>query len=243
MGRVRYVRNGGEVKVLTPAESFYVDGFDEATNTVFKFYGCYYHGCPLCFKRNRDVKRNCHLDRTVNEVFEATERKAAILRQAGYHVIEKWECEFKEENKMDPQLKAFLSELEMEPPLKPRDAFYGGRTGAVHLHCKVQDADIINYSDVTSLYPWVNKYKEYPVRFPLIYINPANQDIDQYFGLAQVDILAPQHLFHPVLPYRAGGKVTFPLCNACVQKKQAKPWLERTNLCHHTDQERMLRGT
>lgn len=155
MGRVRY---GGEVRELTPAESFYVNGLDEATNTVFEFYGCYYHWCPRCFKRNRDVKRNCHLDRTANKVFEATERKAAILRQAGYHFIEKWECEFKEENKMDPQLKAFLSELEMIPPLKPQDAFYGGRTGAVHLRCKVQDPDIINYSDVKSLYPWVNKY-------------------------------------------------------------------------------------
>ena len=90
-------------------------------------------------------------------MFKVTARKAAILRQARYHVIEKWECEFKEEKKMDPQLKAFLSELEMVPPLEPRGAFHGGRTGAVHLHCKVQDPDIIKYSDVTGLYPWVNK--------------------------------------------------------------------------------------
>lgn len=65
---------------------------------------------------------------------------------------------FQEFEEIAPQLKAFLSELEMIPPLKPRDAFYGGRTGAVHLRCKVQDPDIINYSDVKSLYPWVNKY-------------------------------------------------------------------------------------
>lgn len=52
-------------------------------------------------------------------MFKVTARKAAILRQARYHVIEKWECEFKEEKKMDPQLKAFLSELEMVPPLEP----------------------------------------------------------------------------------------------------------------------------
>lgn len=29
------------------------------------------------------VHRNCHKDRTMNEVYEATERKAAMLRQAG----------------------------------------------------------------------------------------------------------------------------------------------------------------
>lgn len=46
-----------------------------------------------------------------------------------------------------------------------------------------------------------------------------------------------------MLPIRAGGKLTFPLYSACVQEEQAKPWLERTNLCNHTDQERMLKGT
>ena len=57
-----------------------------------------------------------------------------------------------------------------------------------------------------------------------------------------MDILAPEFLFHPVLPYRAGGKLTFPLCRSCVPEEQQKPWLERTNLCSHTDEERMLRG-
>ena len=114
-------------------------------------------------------------------------------------------------------MKAFLKDLEIIPPLNPRKAFYGGRTGAVHLHCKVQDPDIIKYSDVTSLYPWVNKYKEYPVRFPLMYTNPKDQDIDHYFGIAHVDILPPEMFFHPLLPYRAGEKLTFPLCRVCVE--------------------------
>ena len=245
MGRVHHVRNGGEVQVLTAAESYYVDGFDEETNTVFGFYinGCWYNGCPHCFKHYRDVKRNSHQDRTVNEVYDATLKKAALLRQAGYTVVEKWECVFRKEKKTDPELQAFLQELEMVPPLNPRDAFYGGRTGAVALHCKVEDPDLIKYADVTSLYPWFNKYMECPVRFPLIYTNPRDQDIHHYFGVAKVDILAPEFLFHPVLPYRAGGKLTFPLCAACVKEEQEKPWLERTNICCHTDQERALRGT
>lgn len=39
MGRVRHIRNGGEVQVLTPAESYYVDGSDEENNTVLSFTG------------------------------------------------------------------------------------------------------------------------------------------------------------------------------------------------------------
>lgn len=94
MGRVRHVRNGGEIQVHRPAELYYVDCFDEETNTVFEFYGCYFHGCPRCFKRHRDVRRTCYKDRTVHEVYEATQKKAEMLRRAGYTVREKWECEF-----------------------------------------------------------------------------------------------------------------------------------------------------
>ena len=118
MGRVRHVRSGGEVQVLTPAEMVFVDGFDQEINNIYEFYGCYFHGCSRCFPRNRDVRRNCHKDRTVNEVYYATERKAAMLRQAGYQVIEKWECDFNRDKKTDPQLKSFLQDLEMVPPFR-----------------------------------------------------------------------------------------------------------------------------
>ena len=88
MGRVRHVRIGGEVQVLTPAQSYYMDGFDQQTNTILEFYGCYFHGCPRCFKKERNVRRNCHCDRTVEEVYQATLKKATMLREAGYTVIE-----------------------------------------------------------------------------------------------------------------------------------------------------------
>ena len=65
MGLVCHVRNGGEVQVLTHAEMVFIDGFDQETNTIYEFYGCYFHGCPHCFPRNRDVRRNCHKDRTM----------------------------------------------------------------------------------------------------------------------------------------------------------------------------------
>ena len=72
-----------------------------------------------------------------------------MLRQAGYTLVECWECEFTEEKKTNPELKAFLESLELVPLLNPREAFYGGRTGAVALHCKVLEPDFIKYADVT----------------------------------------------------------------------------------------------
>ena len=73
--------------------------------------------------------------------------------------------------------------------------------------------------------------------------NPEDQEISHYFGIAKVDILAPEGLYHPVLPVRQHGKLTFPLCSACVTEEMAKPMHQRSNLCSHTAEQRMLRGT
>lgn len=110
---------------------------------------------------------------------------------------------------------------------------------------KVDEAkgEQIHYVDVTSLYPWVNKTATYPVGHPQIITSPAHCDIDRFFGIASVDILPPPGLFHPVLPVRSGGKLTFPLCAACVGEEQTSTLLDRRFSCSHTDTERTLRGT
>ena len=150
---------------------------------------------------------------------------------------------FARQKQTDPELQAFLETFEFVPPLEPRDAFFGGRTGAATLYAKAEEGEDISYVDFTSLYPSINKYGTYPVGFPRILYQPDNQNIDHYFGIAQVDILAPERLYHPVLPVRAGGKLTFPLCRSCVAEELEKPLLERSNMCGHTREQRMLKGT
>ena len=68
-------------------------------------------------------------------------------------------------------------------------------------------------------------------------------DLSRYFGLAKCTLLPPHGLFHPVLPYRHAGKLTFPLCASCVTEEMSKPFLERTPVCTHTDSECQLVGT
>ena len=161
--RVRHVGNGGEQKVLTPAEAMFVDGFDETTKTVYEFHGCFYHGCIKCFPNNRHRKHNCHPDRTILEIYEATQRKIQMLQQAGYTVIEMWECEFLKAKGTEDTLQEFLQSFELVSPLNPRDAFFGGRANAVCLHAKTEDIESIKYIDINSLYPFVNKTKTYPM--------------------------------------------------------------------------------
>ena len=240
--RIRHVRNGGEQTVRTAVTSYFVDGYDPITRTIYEFNGCLYHGCTSCYP-NRQAKNYAVPDRTVEELYEATLNKRMALLRAGYVVIDIWECEWDRLVDTNAEVQCFLASLELVPPLEPREAFFGGRTGAVSLHAVAGEGEEIRYVDITSLYPWVNKNCTYPIGHPTIITQPTDQSLYTYFGIATVDILPPPGLFHPLLPVRSGHKLTFPLCRACVQTEQAQPMLTRTRYCTHSDADRTLRGT
>ena len=49
---IQHALNGGEKKLTIDNKTYKVDGFCEKTNTVYEFYGCFWHGCPKCYKPN-----------------------------------------------------------------------------------------------------------------------------------------------------------------------------------------------
>ena len=128
-------------------------------------------------------------------------------------------------------------------PLEPRDGFYGGRTGMAKCHYQAEENEEILYEDFTPLYPTNNKYATYLIGHPQIIVNPPDQNIVHYFGIAKADVLAPEKLLHPVLPVKLNEKLLIPLCVRCAEDPVERPWHERTNLCRHSDEERMMRGT
>ena len=243
--RIHHAGNGGEQAIQSPAGLLHVDGYDPSSRTIYEFHGCLWHGCPRCFKHNRHSTSKIHPARTLEQVYEATCKKINLLKHLGYTVIEQWECNWDQKVKIDLGLQDFLSTLDLVHPLSPRDAFFGGRTNAATLYYKADETqgEQIKYVDVTSLYPWVNKYGEYPIGHPKIITHHEDQNISNYFGIANVDILPPFHLYHPVLPYRCGGKLVLPLCRSCVEQQMSKPLLERSFWCSHSPTQRMLRGT
>ncbi|CAH3146220.1 unnamed protein product, partial [Porites lobata] len=85
--RIRHVRNGGEQSVRTIANSYFVDGYDPLTRTVYEFHGCLYRGCPRCYPV-RNATHYATPDRTVEELYQATLSKRMALLRAGYTVIE-----------------------------------------------------------------------------------------------------------------------------------------------------------
>lgn len=65
-----------------------VDGFCAETNEVYEFYGCYYHGCPRCFKHKIDTPLSDNTAETLEDRYEATLAKSNRLKELNYSVLE-----------------------------------------------------------------------------------------------------------------------------------------------------------
>ena len=244
--RIRHGFNGGEHRIA----GMLVDGYDPLQRVACEFNGCFFHGCIVCFPHQRHSVTRYRSDRSLDECFEATLLKRRKLEASGFVVKTMWECEWKKKKKAALEgsaLKRWLASYDANvTPLEPRDAFFGGRTNAVRLHraADVAAGEKIYYQDVTSLYPWVNKYCCYPTGHRKVitqFDDPT--DLADFFGLVKLTILPPRGLYHPVLPMRQGGKLTFPLCRLCVETEMPRPMHERSSRCPHSNDERCLTGT
>ena len=237
---IQHAGNVGEYRV--PNTNYTVDGCDPATNTVYEFQGCFWHGCPSCYP-NRSEDHKCLEGRSMADVYKYTQKKLENLKGRGYRMVEMWECVWAKQKQDKPNIGHFVNQLDIVEPLNPRDAFCSGRTNAIKLYHQTETDEEIDYYDFTSLHPWVNKNAEYPIGHPDIIFQPGHTDIAQYFGIAKCTVLPPTQLYHPVLPLRQNGKLTFPLCLTCVEEEMAKLMLERSHVCRHTPQQRQITGT
>ena len=212
--RIQHVRNGGEKLIPAGPEAYHVDGFDSHTNTVYEFHGCLFHGCRRCHKDRKKMAFSSG-SYTMEALCQQTEDKCQTLRQMGYKVVQIWECQWKEQKKASKEIQDFLKEINLVPQLNPRDAFFGGRTGAASLYYKANTdkGEQIRYVDVTSEYPYVNKYSTYSMGHPEILLEPDDQDPASYYGTLTVDILPPYNFYNPVLPLRNVWKMKVP--NRC----------------------------
>lgn len=223
--KIQFSARGKELRL---PEGFLVDGFSSSRNgkdqsIVLQYHGCWFHGCPLCFKFNRDAKFMGGRD-TIEDKFQQTMRISQKIKRAGYNLIEVWECEIDREILANAEMHEFMesNELVKIKPLDPRDCFFGGR---VENTAKYLEGDM-KYFDIRSLYPFVCKTGEYPIGHPTIYIGKEcqkltgskNDDITNVHGIVKCNVLPPRDLYHPVLPVRMHGKLLFPLCRTCCEQ-------------------------
>lgn len=72
----------------------------------------------------------------MTELYALTQKKKAFLERIGMKYVCIWEHEFREQRRDDPELRRFLTTLDLVDLLNPRDSFFGGRTNASKLYYK-----------------------------------------------------------------------------------------------------------
>ena len=114
---------------------------------------------------------------TMHDVYETTQTRANLIRNAGYNLVEIWSCEWNKPRKQNHSIQICINSLQLISQLEARDAFFGGRTNAVKLYYKTEEGEMVHPMDFTSLYPYVNKNSVYPVDLPVIILEPGHSDL------------------------------------------------------------------
>lgn len=68
-----------------------VDGFDKTTNTVYEFYGDFWHGNPQKFSRD-EINKVCK--KSYGELYDKTMEREAFLKSKGFNLVTIWENDF-----------------------------------------------------------------------------------------------------------------------------------------------------
>ena len=226
---IQHAYNGGEKQV----GNYKLDGFyetEDGNKVALEFHGDFWHGCTTCYSRDTVNTVN---KKTMEELYQSTITKQQYLESEGFIYRCIWECEWERLVRESPELQQFVSKLEIEKPLDPREAFFGGRTETFQLYKEACKDETIKYYDVTSLYPFINKYGKYPLGHPVRIFKDFRQ-IEEYEGLIKCSVLPPKGLLIPVLPSRINNKLMFALCKTCAATGSRQ--------CTHNDSERVLKG-
>uniref|UniRef100_A0A914HLZ0 DNA-directed DNA polymerase n=1 Tax=Globodera rostochiensis TaxID=31243 RepID=A0A914HLZ0_GLORO len=229
---------------------------------VIEFNGCYFHGCPVCFPQRQQPlaggqQAELLLARTQQRAWELENRY-------GYELQTVWECEFRRLLHGSKALRRLYDEVcrTVPAPLDlRRDALFGGRVEPFSLHYACCDDEEIDDLDIVSLYPFVMKYRSFPVGLPRVLAPEQLNDLrlpwtqpedNPYTGFLQCRVLPPTPARlgarHTLLPYRTrGGRLTFPLCAKCAERgnadtqrrQRASPLVPRAlPRCRHADHQR-----
>ena len=148
---IQHAMNGGEHIIPNVGK---VDGFCKATNTVYEFQGCFWHGCKKCYTKDTINPWN---QMEMGELQNKTETKNQKIRNSGYNLIETYKCELAKNSDFKKWSKK--NDVELITPLNPRDAFFGGRTNVTKLKYEFKDNEKGRYVDFVSLYPTVQYFK------------------------------------------------------------------------------------
>lgn len=78
--------------IMIDGKTVKVDALDLATNTIYEFYGDYWHGNPQVYDPQ---KSHPHNGKTFGQLHQSTLTREALIKQAGYNLVSIWESDWK----------------------------------------------------------------------------------------------------------------------------------------------------
>ena len=100
--QIQHKLNTGKEKKIGP---YPVDGYDETSDTVYQFQGCYFHGHSCWLTKAIKDQKWLH---SKTSKYKKTQNTTRFLRSRGHTVIEMWECDFRHMMQHDQTLKKYL---------------------------------------------------------------------------------------------------------------------------------------
>ena len=145
---------------------------------IFQFHGDYFHQCPRHFPGTADSKENR---------YERTQCRTSIFRTAGYTAIQKSECEFRDELRSNPEVKAHF-EIHSTSRVAHLE-----RTSALWYHHKadLSKGEQIKMADVVSEYRNANLRGKYPYGHPTFFLegDPGLSPVNDKNGAIKCTVL------------------------------------------------------
>lgn len=86
---IQHALNDGEYRI--PGTNYRADGYCAKTNTVYEFYGDYWHGNLNRYAGNY---YNCILNLTMKEIYQKTIEREKSIKELGYNLVIMWESDF-----------------------------------------------------------------------------------------------------------------------------------------------------
>lgn len=81
-----------------------VDGYDPLTNTVYEFYGDYWHGNPKKFDQSK-INTRTPKQKTFGQLYRDTLEREKSIKKAGYNLVSIWEDDYVHASKNLPKEK------------------------------------------------------------------------------------------------------------------------------------------
>lgn len=119
-----------------PIGGILVDGYDIETNTVYEFFGCYFHGCRTCFP---------HDSHFIDEKNTETQNRIIKIRSWGYNLVIEWEHDFLNLLKESPEIELQICSRPriLHGPINIRDAVFGGIVDVFNVFYEVKPGEKI----------------------------------------------------------------------------------------------------